>query len=408
MGDINPKLEQMVTLKEQRVSTDEAIRSILGENVAAKTKEIRNMVQMIHTNINQLEEKYSGMDSKRAILQEIDEQCQADCQKQFQRISDLKYMAALTNLERCKGEGSPFTEDDFKKIHQAEQDIAKDATPKEVDALREELLSTLPEDNKEIEEIIEKVAADESWSSVLEKVKQQKSGITKETREDVTVMAAALFLSEHSEISAKEAAAVATVRVAESEGEKKLHYILMAIPISLSVTVVGSLLAFGAAMTGNAALYTLGCGTATVSGVILSLLSLLTAGIAAYQAAKKAIPYVKIAWEKCRPYVNKAASKVKMAVAYVIGVVANNVVYPAIHWVNNRAVPAIKEKVIHPLRRRLERLFAWISEKKEQIVEFIKEAAAPNPVEQEEEQEPEKKLVSLEEEQKEEECIFEG
>ncbi len=387
------KLEQMARSRQQGKSVEEVIRDVLGGDIGGHTEEIRETVRGITSEADRLEEKYAGIHVCMAVLQEIDEQCGEDCAAQFRRISDLKYIAGLRNLkvsaEEVAGQGmdTEFVKEMLAKTHATEQQMAAGATRQQVEALRNELTFTFPTEKEGIAQMMAQAAADESWTPVLEKAKEAMDCLSDKDREDMMVMAAALFLSEHPEISAKAAAATAVVQVAQSEGKRNMDFIWMAIPTALAVMVAGLLLMFIAAVTGFSLPFHLGTMTVVVSGTILSVMALLAVGEAAYEAVKAAIPYMKKAWEKCGPYRKKAADKVKAAVACVVGVIADKVFRPVIYWVSNHAAPVIDEKIFHPLKDRLERMLEWLKEKKEQVVQFIKNAAAPKSEEESEAEE---------------------
>lgn len=414
-GNGNGKLEQMARSRQQGNSVEDVIRNVLGAQVGEYTEEIRDTVREIVSEADRLEEKYSGMNVCMAVLQEIDEQCGEDSAAQFRRISDLKYIAGLKNLELSgdgltdQGMDVEFVKEMLAKTHETEQQMAADATEQQVEALRDELTVTFPAGKEEIAEIMARAAADESWTPVLEKAKAAMDCITDKDREDMMVLSAALFLSEHPEISAKAAAATAVAGIAEGEGRKNMHFIWMAIPAALAVMVAGLLFMFVSAITGLYIPFKLGAMTVVVSGSVLSVLALAAVGETAYQAVKKAIPYFKEAWEKCSPYVKKAEEKVKAAVACVLGTVADKVFRPAIYWVSNSAIPVLKEKVYYPLKDRLERMMDWLKDKKEQVMEFIRNAAAGKAEAEEETAEgKEDEFVCTAEEEDEDEWVYDN
>ena len=229
---------------------------------------------------------------------------------------------------------------------------------------------------------LRQVATDESWDSILEKAEETVGGITDQAREDMAVLSAALFLNEHPERSSEEAAAAAVIQVAESEGARKAQFVWMAIPIALALAVSGIIGTLLGIIAGIETLAGFSFVVAVASAAMLSLLALVAIGHGAYQAVKKAIPYIESAWQKYRPYVKQVASKVKILVAGIIGVVANHIFRPAVHWVSETAIPVIREKVYHPLKRRLVAMLEWLQEKKNQVRDFIRNAAAPTHADQ--------------------------
>lgn len=377
MGNVDKNLEQMIQSRHQGASLEEAVREVLGEEIAGRCKEIEEMVDELSAKINSFEEKYAGMDRKMMIFQAIDEQCGEDTARQFCKISDVKFAVSLRNLEISKekleeqGGDIVFIREALVRTHEEEQEMAGSATAEEVAALKEELAKVLPEDLEEIQESIRQTAENEGWEAVLQAAEAADGGITPEARRDIAILAAAAYLNEHPEMSAKEAAAAS---VAQTSGKSS---ILKWLIICAALGILGFASIFLGLLGGIGLPIVLGMAELKISAVVLSGLLLLSLGKDAVKAVKEALPYVKEAWKKCRPHLEKAASKVKFAVASVIGVVANHVFRPAIYWINNKAVPVVKEKVIHPLRRRLERLLKWLKEKKDQVVEFVKNAAAP-------------------------------
>lgn len=383
MSEINSRLEQMAKLRNQGSSVEAAIREVLGDGIADQTEAIRRAVREINTEADRLEKKYSGRDVRIAVFEEIDEQCGKDIAAQFRRISDLKYVAGLRNLEysgeelKEQGMDLDFVRQALTKTHETEQEMAENATAGELETLRSELQSVLPDDGEGIRDTVKRAAKDESWTPILETAEGAASGITDEAREDLMILSAALLLSEQPQISAEEAAAASVVHTAESEGDKAMEYVWMAIPAALAVTVTGLVLLCAAAITGFSILQGLGALTVIASTTVLGILALLAVSDLAYEAVKKAAPHVKEALEKAKPHVKSAAEKVKKAVADVIGVFANKVYRPAVRWVREKAMPVLRENVIHPLKRRLEKMLAWLQEKKDQVVAFVKKAAAP-------------------------------
>lgn len=384
MSNINRRLEQMIEDTCKGYSVERAIRKTLGEDIANCSEKIREVVHNIYSEADKLEEKYSKSDVQMAFFQEIDEQYGEDLDAQFQRISDLKHFVGLRNLNFSKeelqkqGVNVEFLKDSLIKTHEAEQKMIGSITQEELFALRNELANMLPDDKNEIKAIIKQISEIESWNQLLEEIEYVTNNITEQNREDMAVLAAAFFLSENKDVSIEEAAAVAAVQIAENEGKKDMCYIWLAVPAALITAIAGLGALFLGTIINFDALLGLGFVTITISTSILAVLSLLAVGDEAYNMIENAIPYINKAWEKCHSYVKNIARKVKNGVATVIGVVANKVFRPAIHWVSNTAIPVIKEKIIYPLKRRLEHLLEWLNEKKEQVFEFFKNAASPS------------------------------
>lgn len=385
---MNKKLEQMAKDRQQGATLEEAIQKTLGKDIARHSGEIQKNVHAIYAKAARLEEKYAAMNVRMAAFQEMDEQCGDNIADAFRMTSDWKYIAAIRNLElseqelKAQGMDTAYIRDMLVKTHETEQEMAMNTTKEELDALRDELSSILPEDMDSMKTSLRQAAADESWESVLEKAEEATGGITDQAREDIAVLTAALFLSEHPEKSVEEAAAAGTVQTAESEDTHKAQFVWMALPVALALAVSGIIGTLLGMITGLEAVAGISLLVAAASASVLSLLALTAIGYGAYQAVKKAVPYIKAAWQKYRPYVQQAVSKVKNLVAGIIGVVANHIFRPAIRWVSNTAIPVIREKVYHPLKRRLAAMLEWMREKKNQVIDFIRSASAPAVVEQ--------------------------
>ncbi|MCM1175198.1 MAG: hypothetical protein NC341_09125 [Blautia sp.] len=377
MSNIDRNLEQMVQSRFQGSSLEEAVHKTLGKEMAGRCGGIEKKIDDLLARISRYEAKYAGMDMKMAVFHELDEQCGDNNAEQFSRISDMKFAVSLRNLEISKekleeqGEDIEFIREALVKTHEEEQKMAADATAEEIAALREELAAVLPDDRDGIRDSIGQMAADEKWDAVLKEAETAAGGITEQARRDIAVLIAVLYLNEHPEMTAEQAAAAAVSQTSEHSS------ILLWLAGSAALGVSGFASIFLGLLFGVEFLLTAGIIELGVSTAVLSGLLMLSLGKEAVKAVKAAIPYVKAAWEKCRPHLEKAASKVRFAVASVIGVVANHVLRPAIYWVSNEAVPVIKEKVIHPLKRRLEALLEWLKAKKEQVMNFVKNAAAP-------------------------------
>ncbi len=377
MTNIDKNLEQMVQDRHQGSALEEVIGKALGEEMAGRCKEIEEMVDDFSARISRLEKKYAGMDLKMAVFHELDEQCGDDIAEQFCRISDVKFAASLRNLEISKerlkeqGEDIAFIREALVRTHDEEQKMAANATAEEVAALREELAMALPDDQEGIRDSIRQMAADEKWDTLLKEAEAAAGGITDQARKDIAVLVAVSYLNEHPEMSAEEAAAIGVSQTSESSA------ILLWLVGGAALGVAGFASVFLGIAFGVWPLITAGIVELGISAAVISGLVLLSLGKEAAKAMKAAIPPVKAAFEKCRPHLEKAAAKVKFALASVIGIVANHVLRPAIYWVSNEAVPVMKEKIYHPLKRRLAALLEWLKEKKEQVVNFVKNAAAP-------------------------------
>lgn len=375
-------LEKMAKIRYETGSTEEAIKNIFGDEWIGKSKELRKLIKSILKKSEYIEKKYCELEIRDVVFQEIDEICGNDLSLQFCKLSDLKYFIEMRNWEISKDElkeqgmDIDFIKDMFNKVHETEQNISDEVTVDEINTLREELSLLLSEyDN--INETLKQLSEDESWSEVIENVEETLNKITDDEREDFAVMVATMIAHNNSKISDENAAAMASVYLAELEGKKKLLYVWLALPIVSSGVIVGLLMTAIGGILDVPTLLLVGSGITVAFGVILSCLVMVSVGVVGYKAIKKALPYIKKSLNKCRPYIKKITETVKIAVASVIGFVANKVFRPAIYWVENKAIPNINEKVVCPLKRRLKYLLEWLGEKKHQVIEFFKNAVAP-------------------------------
>ncbi|OUQ55147.1 hypothetical protein B5E58_12775 [Tyzzerella sp. An114] len=375
-------LEKMAKIRYETGSTEEAIKNIFGDEWIGKSKKLRKLIKSILKKSEYIEKKYCELEIRDVVFQEIDEICGNDLSLQFCKLSDLKYFIEMRNWEISKDElkeqgmDIDFIKDMFNKVHETEQNISDEVTVDEINTLREELSLLLSEyDN--INETLKQLSEDESWSEIIENVEETLNKITDDEREDFAVMVATMIAHNNSKISDENAASMASVYLAELQGKKKLLYVWLAIPVVSSGVIVGLLMSLAGGILNVPTLLLVGSGVTVVSGLILSGIVMAFVGVVGYKAVEKALPYIKKALNKCAPYIKKVTETVKVAVASAIGFMANKVFRPAIYWVENKAIPNINEKVVYPLRRRLKHLLEWLGEKKEQVIEFFKNAITP-------------------------------
>lgn len=392
---INQKMEAMLQEVQNGNSVDNAIQTVLGGEV--KPEAVRKEVQALLSKAAQLEEKYVGTEWHTALFQEIAEQCGGNCAEQFRQLSEWKRLSNLRNLRisesilREQGTNVEFMRQTIERAYEEEQRMAAAATPEELSALQDELVQSLPTEKESLREALRE-AAQEDAAPLLELLDAPRQG-TPQTQEDFSVMLAAAILSERSDVSEEEAAAAAVLGANQGASQRKLQFLWMALPVTLAAMVGSLLLTFLAAMAGLSLLSEVGLLLFKGTAVGLALLSLAAAGTGIYLGAKKATELVRDVWPRCKPYVLNAANKVKAAVLAVAGVLTGTVFRPAIRWVSQTALPVIREKVIHPLKRRLEGLLGWLKEKKDQFVQFVRDAAAPQSQETPEQTDEEPQLV---------------
>ena len=360
---INQKMEAMLQEVQNGNSVDNAIQTVLGGEV--KPEAVRKEVQALLSKAAQLEEKYVGTEWHTALFQEVAEQCGGNCAEQFRQLSEWKRLSNLRNLRvsesilREQGTNVEFMRQTIERAYEEEQRMAAAATPEELSALQDELVQSLPTEKESLREVLRE-AAQEDAAPLLELLDAPQG--TPQTQEDFSVMLAAAILSERSDVSEEEAAAAAVLGANQGAGQRKLQFLWMALPVTLAAMVGSLLLTFLAAMAGLSLLSEVGLLLFKGTAVGLALLSL-------------------------------AAAKAKAAVLAVAGVLTGTVFRPAIRWVSQTALPVIREKVIHPLKRRLEGLLGWLKEKKDQFVQFVRDAAAPQSQETPEQTDEEPQLV---------------
>lgn len=389
MKDMNEKLEQMVQDYYQGLSLEETIRKTLGDGIADRSEELEQMVDSLSSKISSLKEEYDGMDIKLAVFQEIDRQCGEDRAAQFRRISDLKYAVSMQNFALSKeiqeeqGQDTNFIEEALKKTHDMEQQMAEAATAEELSALQDELARVLPDSKDKIWESVSQAAAEQGWEDILKGAETAREEISQKAKKDISVLAAAVFLSRNKDRSAKEAAVAGVMQMEECLGT--VDWVI----VCLAAAASGFFSVLIGEITGWSIFTALGFAGITASAIVVSILALVSSGEAAYKAVKRAVPHMKDAWKKCRPHLENLAAKVKNAVAGAFGVVTDKVFRPAIYWASNSAMPVIREKMWYPLKRRLQGLLEWLKQKKEQVAEFIKSASVSQDAENTEEQEEE-------------------
>lgn len=381
--DINQKLERMIQEVHAGSSVDDAICKVLGGGAEVPVKELREKVRALISKAEQMEKQYAGADMQEAVFQEIEKQCGGSRGQQFSRLSSLKRLVNMRNLKlsesmmREQGSDVNFAYETIQKVYEEEQKMAEDASEEELSGLKDELASILPQEQEEIQLLLRQNIANGEpgefgeLGKVLDEIPDK---ITGQNKEDFSVVLAAVLMSEKPDISSDEAAMAAAIQTAQST-EDKSWYLWLAVPAALTGTIAGLILWNLSEITGISILSEAGFLLVMGSVSILGLISLLAAGAAVYEAVKLAVPAAEKAWKKCRPFAARAAEKVKKALSAVFGVVTDKVLRPVIYWTNNSAMPVIREKIAYPMKRRLNGLLAWIKEKKEQIVCFIKDAA---------------------------------
>lgn len=386
---IKEKMEQMIQEVQVGSTPEDAILKVTGGDSTRLRQEIRSL----NAKARGVAEKYKGIPIREAVVQEAMAQCGDDIPAQFVRLSDMKRQVSLCNVALSQsvlqeqGIDEEFMRDSIQHTYEAEQEMAAHATPDELDALKDELIRVLPEDEDVLDQTILDGMGDDA-KLLLDGVMGDR--LSPEQQEDFSVMMAAAIMSEQPETGPEDASAAAAVETARLTGNHRMmQYLWVALPATLTASVGSLILAVMADISGFSLLSgvfdIMAIGFAVGTGV----LTLFATAVGAYKAVKLAVPVAKELWSKCKPHLAKIAQKAKAVVLMAVGVLAEHVFRPAIHWVSNTALPVINEKVVYPMRRRLQGLLDWIKEKKDQLVAFVRSAVAPRQqsVNQDDEQE---------------------
>lgn len=371
------KMEAMMQAVQNGNTVDEAIYKVLG----IEASPIREKVHAYLEENRTLREKYDGWDTAEAIFHEVAERTNNDCAKQFSWISGIKRQYNLRNLKysesvlREQGADIEFMRESIERAYQAEQQMAADATEEELAALKQELVDVLPDEDLSFRQVLIQ-ELDSEQAEPLMKALEDAEEMTQE-QEDYAVMVAAILRAENEDASENEAVKAAIWHTAEVFNYS-IDMLLVTVPELMGESVGAMMIAWLAELVGLSTLseffVLVSMATFAASAVVVAIAG---AGLT-YVALVKCLPYVKKAcektWEKVKPYVEKVAITVKNAVLRLAGVVVDNVFRPAIYWLNNTAIPVVKETVIYPMKRRLQAMLAWFHAKKEQFIRFVEDA----------------------------------
>ncbi len=388
---MNEKLMQIMKKRMNGISMEEILQQDL-EMTEKEIEEYKKIKEDITKTVKETKQNFQDMKMQDAIIQEIDNQCKDDLDRQFKIISYLKYHFVIRDFLASKEalENPEFYEETLKEIYEKEQQM-EDVTIEELEQLREELISIISDDG--IGNIFEIFPEhNDEVASILEKVKQEMEEIPQHIKDDMIIMIAAFYQKEHPEIS-KEQAIGEAMFISESKLTALSNFVWSAIPKTLNFMSCGIVTFIFGGLSGLDPLIGLGLSITGISGAIIAGLTVSGVGLIGYESIKRLIPFLKDTWKTVSPFVNKCANKVKLMIASAIGIVTNKVFKPVIAWTTNTAIPTICEKVYYPLKRRLEYIMDWIMEKKNQFIEFIKEASSKPS--QEEENTEEKSLVTF-------------
>lgn len=373
---MNEKLMQIMEKRINGISMEEILQQDL-EMTEKEIEEYKKVKEDITKTVKETEKSFQDMKMQDAIIQEIDNQCKDDLDRQFKIISYLKYHFVIRDFLASKEalENPEFYEETIKEIYEKEQQM-EDVTIEELEQLREELISIIADDG--IGNIFEIFPEhNEEVTSILEKVKKEMEEFPQDIKDDMIIMIAALYQKEHPEIS-KEQALGETMFISESKLTALSNFVWVAIPKTLNFMSCGIVTFIFGGLSGLDPLVGLGLCITGISGAIIAGLTVSGVGLIGYESIKRLIPFLKNTWKTVSPFVKKCANKVKLVIASAIGIVTNKVLKPVIAFATNTAIPIICEKVYYPLKRRLEYIMDWIIEKKNQFIDFIKEASNKN------------------------------
>lgn len=371
------KLETVMQVVQNGSTVDEAIHEALGIDATPIREKVHAYLEENRT----LQAKYEGWDTAEAIFHEVAERTNNDCAEQFLWLSGIKRQYNLRNLKysesvlREQGADIEFMRASIEQAYEAEQQMGEDATEEELEALKQELADALPDEDQNIRQALIR-ELDPEQAEPLMKALEDAQDMT-EQQEDYAVIVAAILMSENDDASANDAVAAAVWHTAEVF-DWSVEMLCVAAPELLGEAAGIMLLAWLASLVELSALsefLTLfGMATLFASAAVAAI-----AGIGfAYVGLVKCLPYAKKAveqlWEKAKPHVEKVAAKAKKAVLQLAGIVVDKVFRPAIYWANNTAIPVLKEKVIYPMKRRLQAMLEWFHTKKEQFTWFIEDA----------------------------------
>ena len=358
-------------------TVQEVIFEYLGEDAEKKYTEVQKMVHSVHPYVESMMKRYEGTDLQLAVLTEIDKLYPDDASKQFAALSKLKYQNMLRSIElgseilEEEGYDTRFLRETALESYKTEQEMAETATWTEVTELEAELMPLLMKNGNGILDTMRE--NEEEWEPMLEMLDSMENTIQDSLKEDMEAMVAVTLLEEEPKISVEEAVKTALYQIWLGHLQTWKELCLM----DLALLEAGAVVELMGVVTGGAILQ--GVGGMLVGGSLVgfAILAAAALGAGASYAVEKMAPAAEKLQRKVRPWMKQAAEQVKLAVARMIGFMANRVIRPTVRWVKGSGVPAVEEHVYYPLKRRLQAMLAWIGEKAEQVKLFVIHAAAP-------------------------------
>lgn len=359
-------------------SVDEAIQNILGIDAASLREQIRAASKTYRETL----EKYEGWPIKEAVLDAIAESSGDDLAVQFRKTSDLKRMLSLNNIQlsenalREQGEDSEQMKEAIEQAYIEEQLMANEATEEELNALQDELVQVLPNDDQGLQEALLQDLPPEQ-AEALRKNLQIPGGMSQE-QEDNAVLLAAVMMDQNEDISSEDAANTSVLLIYErcmnlmdflDFVDKNVLSVLFGVSASLIVSGV--------------ILRKLGVGALASSLINLGvpLMYPVFALSIAVIAAKLLVRFYPQLHEKVQPLLDKVrlfvqhtVQKAKHAVLSLCGVITDGVFRPAIYWVSNTATPFLQQNIVYPLKRRIQAMCNWFGQVKDWLLWFIEDA----------------------------------
>lgn len=370
-------MERMIQDVNQGKTVEESVKEL---EIGVKVETLRDWVRPVLTEAEQHRKGFAAVKSKQGLLQALEKLHGEDHDALFHRMSDVKYLVNSRNLklshDLLKGQGMDpeFMEASFSQAHEAEQQMTQ-VTGEELKALREELLECLPDEDENIFTLLRQGADTPEGEALLAQTEEAVQKATPQNREDFAVLVTAAYLKEHPEANPQEAAKAMATNTAYAPGQL-FSWLMDGLDVSLGVLIGGAALSGLAELAGLSLLSSVGEVVAAGGAYFVALFATLAVGTAAAVGIQKLMPYVKKFLGKCTYHIAKLADRVKTASLKLFGVVRDHVFRPAIHWTANTAVPAIREHVVYPLKRRLVRFLDWIREKWDQTVAFFRSATS--------------------------------
>lgn len=359
-------------------SVDEAIQNILDIDAASLREQIRTASKTYRETL----EKYEGWPSEKAVLDAIFESSGGDLAIQFRKTSDLKRMLSLNNIQltedvlREQGDNPEQMKEAIEQAYVEEQLMANEATAEELNALQNELIQVLPNDDQGLLEVLLQDLPSEQAEALRKNL--QTPGEMSQEQEDNAVLLAAVMMDQNEDISSEDAANASVLLTYQKcmnlmdfldFVDKKILSVLFG--ISAGLIVSGVILRKLGVSALSSSLINLGVP------LMYPVFALSIAVIAAKllvrfypQLHEKVQPLL----DKVRPFVRHTVQKAKHAVLSLCGVITDGVFRPAIYWVSNTAIPFLQQNIVYPLKRRIQAMRNWFGQVKDWLLWFIEDA----------------------------------